>query len=280
MRVLTPSDGCDRRAIGHQADFQNMPTDASLGSRANQPWKGQTMKTISLTALLMAAPMATLAADPVLPAFDAAQFGAGVANPFVPLTLGYTKVMAGQTDDGTPEKEIATVIGPGPEIMGVSTMSVQDDGYLGDLLVERTFDYFATDEEGNLWYFGEDVTNYTYDVAGTQTGTDTHSSWRAGVDGAMPGIAVTAQPVVGAVLFQEYSPAAKATDYAEVIATDTVLAVAGQEFRDVLKVFESSTSEPDLREFKYFAKGVGLIRAEEDLSVARDKPEMVLELQP
>jgi hypothetical protein len=238
------------------------------------------MKTMTLTAILVAAPLAVLAADPVLPPFDAARFGADMASPYVPLTPGYTKAMAGQTKDGTPETEIATVIGPGPEIMGVATVSVQDDGFLGDRLVERTFDYFATDADGNLWYFGEDVTNYTYDAAGTLTDTDTHSSWRAGVDGAMPGIAVPAQPVVGAVLFQEYSPAAKATDYAEVIATDAVVTIAGREFRDVLKVFEASTSEPDLREFKYFAKGVGLILAEEDLSVARDKPEMVLELQP
>ncbi len=238
------------------------------------------MKSMTVTAILIAIPIAALAADPVLPDFDAAQFGAGVPNPYVPLVPGYSKVMVGQSNDGEQEREIATVIGLGPTILGVATISVQDDGLVGDRLLERTFDYFATDAEGNLWYFGEDVTNYIYDDAGKETGTNTRSSWRAGVDGAMPGIAVPAQPVIGSVTFQEYSPAAEATDYAEVIAIDAVIKVAGQEFRDVLKVFEASTSEADLREFKYFAKGIGLIRAEENLSKALDAPEMVLELQP
>lgn len=238
------------------------------------------MKTIALTAILIAAPMAAFAADPVLPDFAAAEFGAGVASPYFPLDPGYSLTTAGTAKDGTREKDVMTVMGPGPESLGVATTTVQDDAYADNLLVERTFDYFATDADGNLWYFGEDVTNYKYDDTGKQTGTDTHSSWRAGVDGAVPGIAVPARPAVGDVQFQEHAPANEATDYAEVIAVDAVVSVAGQEFRDVLKLFEASTSEPDLREFKYFAKGVGLIRAEENLSKALDAPEMVLDLQP
>ncbi len=201
-------------------------------------------------------------------------------SPYVPLTAGYVSVMAGLAQDGVIEKDVMTVIGPGPEIMGVATTTVQDDAYDGDRLVERTLDYFATDADGNLWYFGEDVTNYRHDDAGRQTGTDTRSSWRAGVDGAVPGIAVPARPAVGDVQFQEHAPANQATDYAEVIAVDAVVTVAGRDYRGVLKLFEASTSEPDLREFKYFARGVGMILAEEKLSVARDAPAMVLERQP
>ncbi|WP_309666995.1 hypothetical protein [Tabrizicola sp.] len=234
----------------------------------------------ALATTLLCLPLVAFAADPVLPTFDAAAFTAGVANPYVPLDPGYSTTMLGTAEDGTIEKDQATVKGPGPKIMGVATTTVQDDAFAGDRLVERTFDYFATDADGNLWYFGEDVTNYTYDDAGNETGTNTKSSWRAGVDGAVPGVAVPARPVVGDVQFQEHAPANDATDYAEVIAVDAVVTVAGREYRDVLKLFEASTSEPDLREFKYFAKGVGLILAEEELSVARDAPEMVLELQP
>ena len=62
--------------------------------------------------------------------------------------------------------------------------------------------------------------------------------------------------------FQEHAPANKATDHAEVIAVDAVITIDRREYRDVLQFFEASTSEPDLREFKYFALGIGLIRAE------------------
>ncbi|MGL4235610.1 hypothetical protein [Tabrizicola sp.] len=225
-------------------------------------------------------PLAAFAADPVLPDFAAAKFGTGATNPYVSLEPGHSQAMSGRTEDGLVERDVITVMGPGPVIMGVQTVTVQDDAFADNRLVERTLDYFATDADGNLWYFGEDVTNYRYDAAGKQTGTDAQSSWRAGVDGAMPGISVPASPVVGEVRFQEYAPANKATDYAEVIAVDAVVTVAGREFRDVLQLFESSTSEPDLREFKYFAKGSGLIRAEEDLSEALDAPEMTLDLLP
>ena len=235
------------------------------------------MPTLALT--LATLPLAALAADPVLPDFAAATFGTGTANPYISLQPGYSLAMAGQAEDGTTERDVMTVMGPGPVIMDVATTTIQDDAFAEDRLVERTFDYFATDAEGNLWYFGEDVTNYRYDDAGNQTGTDRESSWRAGVDGAVPGISVPGHPVVGRVTFQEHAPANKATDHAEVIAVDAVITIDGREYRDVLQLFEASTSEPDLREFKYFAPGIGLIRAEEHLSAALDAPEMVLDLQ-
>lgn len=233
-----------------------------------------------LALALMGTPPAAFAADPVLPDFAAARFGTGVANPYVSLEPGHSLALAGRHRDGTAETGMTTVIGPGPRIMGVATVAVRDDAYHDSRLVERTFDYFATDQDGNLWYFGEAVTNFRYDDAGRPTGTDTVSSWLAGIDGALPGIAVPAHPQVGEVWFQEHAPANAATDYAEVVATDAVVTVAGREFREVLKLFEASTSEPDLREFKYFARGIGLIRAEEDLSPARDAPKMVLDLRP
>ena len=236
-----------------------------------------------LTSFLLAValtPGAAQAEEPSLPSFDVAAFAAPKPNPYVVLEPGYSLMLAGTQGDGTLERDVMTVMGPGPEIMGVATTTVQDDAFEDGRLVEQTFDYCATDAEGNLWYFGEDVTNYRYDAAGKQTGSDTQSSWRAAVDGAQPGISVPGVPEVGKVTFQEYAPAQEATDFAEVIAVDVEITDAGQEYRDVLQLFEASTSEPDLREFKYFAKGAGLVRAEENLSPSRDAPEMVFDIQP
>ena len=230
----------------------------------------------------LGSPMAVIAADPTLPAFDAANFSSPKPNPYISLEIGSRQVMAGSgVDEGETQTEVATqiVTGPGLKLLGVQTIQILDEAVNNGNLVERTFDYYATDNEGNLWYFGEDVTNYRYDAKGNFTGTDSKSAWRAGVNGAMPGISVAANPVVGLSLFQEQALADGAMDYFRVVSiNETVTGPAGT-FNGVLKTFEGSTSETDLREFKYYAKSVGFVRTEEGLSERLDNPKLVTEVQ-
>jgi hypothetical protein len=35
-----------------------------------------------------------------------------------------------------------------------------------DVLLESTFDWYAQDDSGNIWYVGEDTTEFLYDDAG------------------------------------------------------------------------------------------------------------------
>ncbi len=240
-----------------------------------------TRLSLSLALLGLALPAAVAAAgEPVLPVFDLAAFAEPKANPWFPLEPGATKLHREAGAGAEAESSTTAVHGPGPTILGVATVAVLDEAFEADRLVERTLDYYATDQDGNVWYFGEDVTNFRYDEAGTLIGTDSKSAWLAGVDGAMPGILLSGAPVPGLTLFQEHAPQAEATDYAEVVATGLALTVAAGSFTDVVQTFEASTSEPDLREFKYYAPGIGLIRAEEELSPERSDPERVIELQP
>lgn len=244
------------------------------------------MNRFHTTAICLLATLTTTqaaqAADPVLPPFDVANFANPKANAYFPLEIGTSHTLRGTRTDGEAIEEygVLTVQGPGPVILDVSTVLVLDEAFEGGLLVERTFDYFAADKDGNLWYFGEDVTNFRYDDAGKLTGTDSDSAWRAGVNGAQPGISIAGAPVVGLTLFQEHAPQDKAMDYAEVLATDLEITGPAGTFKNVLKTFEASTVEPDLREFKYYAPGVGMIRADEELSEALDAPAIVVELQP
>jgi hypothetical protein len=228
----------------------------------------------------LATPMAAHAADPMLPEFDAANFATPKANPYFPLDTGVSHTLKGTRTDGDPvvEHSTLTVHGPGPMIMGVPTVLVIDEAFEDGALVERTFDYFAADKDGNVWYFGEDVTNYRYDDAGALIGTDDKSAWRAGVNDALPGISVLGAPTVGMKQFQEHAPADEAMDYAEVLATDLDITVPGGSFKNVLKTFEGSLAEPDLREFKYYAQGIGMIRADEELTEALDNPAIIVEL--
>lgn len=227
-------------------------------------------------------PVTAFASDPVLPVFDAANFATPTANPYFPLDIGTSHTLKGTRTDGDPivEHGVLTVQGPGPVILGVPTVLVLDEAFDAGVLVERTFDYFAADKDGNIWYFGEDVTNFRYDDAGVLTGTDNKSAWRAGVNGAVPGISVSGVPQVGLKQFQEHAPADGAMDYFEILAVDLKINGPGGTFENVVKTFEGSTAEADLREFKYYAPGFGMIRADEELSTALDNPAVVIELQP
>lgn len=243
------------------------------------------MKPLTTTALCLVgliAPIAAYAADPVLPPFDAANFASPKANPYFPLDTGTTHTMKGTRTDGDPvvEHSTLTIHGPGPMIMGVPTVLAIDEAFDNGVLVERTFDYFAADKDGNVWYFGEDVTNFRYDDAGVFLGTDSKSAWRAGVNDAQPGISVSGQPEVGLTLFQEHAPVDEAMDYAEILAIDLEITGPGGSYKNVMKTYEGSTVDPELREYKYYAPGMGMIRADEELTESFDNPAIIIELQP
>ena len=221
------------------------------------------------------------AAEPVVPDFSAADFSTAKPNRYFPLTTGHSTVMIGTgTEGGTAISELAvfTVLGVGPQIMGVQTVIAIDEAFAGPLLMERTFDYFAADAAGNVWYLGEDVENFQYDAAGVLTGSDTHSAWRAGVGDALPGIAMSAALTPATPLFSEHAPAEAAMDYATLVETGLTLTTSAGQFTDVIKFEERSMAEPDLREFKFYAPDIGLIRAEEGLNPAMTDPELVTEL--
>ena len=243
--------------------------------------RSQTLGAVAATLCLVA--VAAHAADPTLPAFDPANFANPAPNPYFPLEVGHRNVLVGTGMDGDKTvNEVGSMIvtGPGLVLMGIQTMQVLDQAMVNGKLIERTFDYYQTDKDGNLWYFGEDVTNYRYDDAGNFTGTDSKSAWRAGVNGAVPGISIAAAPEAGMSLFQEQAAADGAMDYFEVIDVNATVTGPNGTFDTVLKTFEGSKAEPDLREFKFYAKGIGFVRTEEGLSEAHDNPELVMEFQP
>jgi hypothetical protein len=173
--------------------------------------------------LLLAAPVAAQA-DAILPAFDAAAFdpAATVTHPYLALAPGYYHEFTGiGVDDAgkpTEERDLQTLIGPGPVILGVQTTVVQDQAWVNGQMIENTLDFYAQDRDGNVWYMGEDATSILYDAAGKVSGTNTHSSWRAGIKGAQPGYAMPANPAAGFAYEQEHSPADEAMDLGLILA--------------------------------------------------------------
>ncbi|MCP5362107.1 MAG: hypothetical protein H6908_05695 [Hyphomicrobiales bacterium] len=147
------------------------------------------------------------------------------------------------------------------EILGVKTTVMRDRVYEDGVLVEDTFDYFAQDKDGNVWYFGEDVINYNYDEEGNLIDTDSDGSWRAGEDGAMPGMYMFANPSdhVGEAYYQEFY-AGEAEDAAQLVAADQMLEVLGIEYENVVLTLDYTPIDSESVEFKYYVSGIGPVK--------------------
>jgi hypothetical protein len=222
-------------------------------------------------------------AETFLPDFPAAQFDPAqpIDNPYFPMTDTRTYVYSGRDEDGPVDERFEhTNTGPGPVIAGVQTFIQQDLEFEDGLLVERTFDYFAQDTMGNVWYLGEDVTQFEYDEDGNLIDTNTEGAWRAGVNGADPGFIMPAEAelTIGFNYFQEHAEADEALDQGTIFAFIEMLTTEFGTFENVLQIFETTELEPDAREFKYYAPGVGLILVEEDLDEDFENPELTFTL--
>jgi hypothetical protein len=228
-----------------------------------------------------AAPAATL-----LPDFRPGIFEPGqpVDARYFPLRPGATAVLRARTvEDGEVVHErsvLRALRRPGPRVLGVRTAIQLDKAFEDGLLVEKTFDYFAQDRRGNVWYFGEDVTNFRYDDDGNLIGTDHRSAWRAGRRDALPGWIMPVRRHPGYPYYQEFARVDEALDKGRINAVLPSLTVRGVTYRNVRQVLETNPLEPGSREFKYYAPGAGLIRIEEGLDRNLQNPELVFNLVP
>ena len=133
------------------------------------------------------------------------------------------------------------------------------------------------DTAGNVWYMGETATNYEYDDEGNFIGTNNDGSWEAGVDSALPGYLMPANPQAGDIYYQEFYPS-EAEDEAEVVGFNESISVELGNYNNVLQTREFTNLDFDAFELKYFAPGVGQILAEEGITEEGGEPELSPEL--
>jgi hypothetical protein len=189
------------------------------------------------------------------PKIDPADFSTTVDNPLWPLPPGTTWVFEGESD-GSPERNEVTVTQDTKQVMGVTTVVVHDQVFVDDTLAEDTFDWYAQDRAGNVWYFGEATAEYEDGKV-----TSTEGSWEGGVDGAQPGIVMPALPVVGETYRQEFYRG-HAEDLAKVIDPGTSVKVPYGSWDDALLTEEWTPLDPDIVEHKAYVKGIGFVREE------------------
>jgi hypothetical protein len=189
------------------------------------------------------------------PHLDPADFVDGVDNPYLPLVPGTRWVYDSRSPDGN-ERIVVTVTDRTKTVDGVTAVVVHDRATTpGDRLLEDTYDWYAQDTAGNVWYLGEDTTAYE-DGKKSKEG-----SWEAGVDGAMAGVAMPAHPRIGDHYAQEYYEG-EAEDEGEVLALDATADVPFGSYTDLVKTRDTTPLEPGLVEHKYYARGVGVVQEE------------------
>lgn len=188
---------------------------------------------------------------------SAADFdGSPVNNTYLPLIPGTKWIYEGMTPDG-PERVEVEVLTSTRTIMGIVATAVRDTVYLNGQLKEDTFDWFAQDKDGNVWYLGEDVSDYENGVVVSKAG-----SFEFGVDGALPGIAMHANPAaqIGTAYNLEFYQG-EAEDQARVLSTTESLSLPVGTFTNVVKTFDFTPLDHRSLEEKYFAPGVGMVRS-------------------
>ena len=118
--------------------------------------------------------------NPVISSTDFTK-STSLTNPYFQYQPAKKYIYEGQTEDGFEHTE-DSLLGETKQIMGISCVVVEDKIWLDGKLEELTYDWYAQDDSGNVWYFGEDVTSYNPDGSVK----DHEGAWEAGVDGAKP----------------------------------------------------------------------------------------------
>jgi hypothetical protein len=184
------------------------------------------------------------------PDINAADFVRTVDNPFLPLTIGSFWRYEG-TSDGVTQTTEVTVTPDRKRILGIDAVVVHDVVKEEGELIEDTYDWFAQDRGGNVWYLGEDSKEYENGRV-----VSTAGSWEAGVDGAQPGIVMPGAPEVGDAYRQEFYPD-EAEDMMLITGKGRALRVPAGSYTGVLATDEWTPLEPDVVEAKFYAPGVG-----------------------
>ncbi len=171
-------------------------------------------------------------------------------NPYFVLEPGYQHVY-----EGGAERLVITVLAETKVVDGVECRVVEERETKNGKVVEVSRNFFAIGKKSNnVFYFGEEVDIYKNGKVASHEG-----AWLAGKDGAKFGLMIPGAPKVGAKYYQEVAPKV-AMDRAEVVSlTETVKTPAGA-FEDCLKTEETTPLEPGVKEYKYYARGVGLVQ--------------------
>ena len=234
------------------------------------------MKTTAtfLTALAIAATL-TACGEEELPKgseevkLDPADFTTNIDNPYWPMKPGSRWLYRETDSEGTVQRVEVTVTNRTKRIAnGVTARVVHDKVTEKGVPVEITDDWYAQDSKGNVWYLGEDTTEYENGKPSSKSG-----SFEAGRDGAQAGVVMPAEPEPGLSYRQEYYKG-EAEDKARVMSVSEQAEVPAGHYTKALMTRDVNPLDPKILEYKFFARGVGPVLAV-NVSGGSDREELV-----
>jgi hypothetical protein len=187
------------------------------------------------------------------PVLRASNFVPVINNRYYPLPVGRVWVYRGIKDGQTQVDTVSVLAQTKLVAEGIRARVVSDIARHGSKVLERTFDWYAQDRQGNVWYLGEDTTAYLAHGKADKSG-----SWEAGVGDGEPGLIMKAVPRVPDAYRQEYL-AGKAEDTAWIVGGTNSLTVPYGTVHHVLTSLEATRVEPGLYDKKVYAPGVGIV---------------------
>lgn len=191
-----------------------------------------------------------------------------VDNDYWPLSVLGSAVYTAESKEGCEVNQLlvtsATRSGFGAPYDGIEAIIVEDREWLDPdcggsyVLVESTQDWFAQDDDDNVWYLGEDTTSWDED----ENCLSSHGAWEAGSDGAEAGVVMPGRPRVGRWYQQEFY-AGEAEDRAKVLKLNARVSIEFGDYAHCLKTKEYTPLEPGSIEHKYYCRlsegGFGLM---------------------
>ncbi|MGH3347797.1 MAG: hypothetical protein ACRDO4_12520 [Nocardioides sp.] len=188
--------------------------------------------------------------DPV--DLDPADFSPDITNKYWPMAPGTRWTYREVDEEGHAVRVVVTVSTETRQIAnGVTARVVRDTVTEDGELVEDTVDWYAQDDDGTVWYLGEETAEFEGGEVATREG-----SFEAGVDGALPGVIMPGEPEAGLAYRQEYYEG-EAEDNGEILSLAEMADVPAGHYEDVLLTKDTITIEPDVLEYKLYAPGVG-----------------------
>lgn len=202
---------------------------------------------------------------------EKAEFSLKSTNPYYPLIVGSVVELAGEGEGDEAGIQVTVtreVLEETRTILGVQTHILRHETRFDGVLHEIALNFYVEATDGTVCYFGEDVE--FYDEMGEFENTD--GTWKAGKDGALPGVIMPAMPKVGDAYYQEFAPGI-ALDMGRVNRDDLTTTIDGKEYETIQIMDTNPIDDEEACELeeKRYAYGVGEVK-DTVLEVVKFKP--------
>ena len=186
-----------------------------------------------------------------------------ITNPYLPLASLKQDILEG-SEGGKKVRIVRSIL---PDVrktfkigkQTVEALVMEDREFQDGELEEVTLDYFAQDDNGTIYYLGEDVDEYKDGKVVGHSG-----AWLYGKDTPAPGVILPGHPKVGDAFMSEDVSSAITENDIVLSLTETVTVPAGT-YKNCLKLKEILADGKI--EFKWYAPGVGVVKEVIDADV-------------